>query len=84
VQGFRAAADIVTAHGFRDFQNVAVVTQDIATGDGFCDAEDCQQESADEDRTIGGALGHVGERKQQFDDADHHLPFVLLSTVPHA
>jgi len=39
VQGFRAAADIFAAHGFRDFQNIAVVTQDITARDGLCDAE---------------------------------------------
>jgi len=84
MQGFGAAADAVATDGFRDFQGVAVIAQDIAAGDGFGDAEECQQEGANEDRAIGRSFGHVGERKQQFDDAYHHLPFVLSPTVPHA
>jgi len=83
MQSLSPAADAVAAQGLGDFQSIAVVAQDVSPGDGFGDAEKCQQEGADEDRTIGCAFGHVGERKQQFDDAYHHLPFVLSPAVPH-
>jgi len=83
MQGFGSAADALAAHRFWDSQRIAVVTQDVAACDGFSDAEDREQERAGEDRTIGGALAHVGKRKQQFDDAYHHLPFVLSPAFTH-